>query len=46
MANVFIYQILNHYTAADALDPGFLVLDNSSNENLTGMSIGRSGNSY
>jgi hypothetical protein len=32
MANVFIYQILNHYTTPDALDPGFLVLDNSSNE--------------
>jgi hypothetical protein len=32
MPNVFIYQILNHYTAPDALDPGFLVLDNSSNE--------------
>src|SRR5271154_6072809 len=27
-----IYQILNHYTPAAALDPGFLVLDNSSNE--------------
>jgi hypothetical protein len=32
MANAFIYQILNHYTAPDALDPGFLVLDDSSNE--------------
>ncbi|HEY2675819.1 MAG TPA: hypothetical protein VGI65_02545 [Steroidobacteraceae bacterium] len=27
-----IYQILNHYTPASALDPGFLVLDNSANE--------------
>ncbi len=32
MPKIFIYQILNHYTAPDALDPGFLVLDNSSNE--------------
>ena len=32
MANIFIYQILNHYTKREALDPGFLVLDNSSNE--------------
>jgi hypothetical protein len=30
--NIFIYQILNHYTKREALDPGFLVLDNSSNE--------------
>src|SRR5277367_246524 len=27
-----IYQILNHYTPRSALDPGFLVLDNSANE--------------
>jgi hypothetical protein len=32
VAPVFIYQILNHYTARESLDPGFLVLDNSSNE--------------
>lgn len=32
MAEAFIYQILNHYTAPQALDPGFLVLDNSANE--------------
>jgi len=32
MPQVFIYQILNHYTAPESLDPGFLVLDNSSNE--------------
>jgi hypothetical protein len=32
MPGIFIYQILNHYTAREALDPGFLVLDNSSNE--------------
>ncbi len=32
MANVFIYQILNHYTKREDLDPGFLVLDNSSND--------------
>jgi len=32
MSQIFIYQILNHYTAPEALDPGFLVLDNSSNE--------------
>ena len=30
MPEVFIYQI--HYTTREALDPGFLVLDNSSNE--------------
>jgi hypothetical protein len=30
--NARIYQILNHYTPASALDPGFLVLDNSANE--------------
>jgi hypothetical protein len=27
-----IYQILNHYTPRQELDPGFLVLDNSSNQ--------------
>ena len=27
-----IYQILNHYTSRQELDPGFLVLDNSGNE--------------
>ncbi len=27
-----IFQILNHYTAPEALDPGFAVLDNSANE--------------
>ncbi|MDB6083271.1 MAG: hypothetical protein JWN43_1152 [Gammaproteobacteria bacterium] len=32
MPKIFIYQILNHYTTPDALDPGFLVLDNSTNE--------------
>jgi hypothetical protein len=32
MANVFIHQILNHYTKKEDLDPGFLVLDNSSNQ--------------
>jgi hypothetical protein len=32
MTKVFIYQILNHYTAPETLDPGFLVLDNSANE--------------
>jgi hypothetical protein len=32
MSNIFIYQILNHYTKREALDPGFLVLENSSNE--------------
>ncbi|HTV97861.1 MAG TPA: hypothetical protein VME42_17830 [Steroidobacteraceae bacterium] len=32
MPAVHIYQILNHYTPREALDPGFLVLDNSSNE--------------
>jgi len=32
MQQVFIYQILNHYTARESLDPGFLVLDNSTNE--------------
>jgi len=26
-----LYQILNHYTSPSALDPGFLVLDNSAN---------------
>src|SRR5208282_1926298 len=32
MSEIIIYQILNHYTKREALDPGFLVLDNSSNE--------------
>src|SRR5579862_7385318 len=32
MSAIFIYQILNHYTTPDALDPGFGVLDNSTNE--------------
>jgi hypothetical protein len=32
MSGIFIYQILNHYTKPGDLDPGFLVLDNSSNE--------------
>jgi hypothetical protein len=32
MSQIFIYQILNHYTKREALDPGFLVLDNSTNE--------------
>jgi hypothetical protein len=32
MSSVFIYQILNHYTKREDLDPGFLVLDNSANE--------------
>ena len=32
MPAVHIYQILNYYTPREALDPGFLVLDNSSNE--------------
>jgi hypothetical protein len=32
MSGIFIYQILNHYTKPDALDPGFLMLDNSANE--------------
>src|ERR1700733_9579735 len=32
MSEIFIYQILNHYTKAEDLDPGFAVLDNSSNE--------------
>jgi hypothetical protein len=32
MSAIFIYQILNHYTTPEALDPGFLVLDNSANE--------------
>src|ERR1700736_1036208 len=32
MPQIFIYQILNHYTKRETLDPGFLVLDNSSNE--------------
>ncbi len=32
MSGIFIYQILTHYTKREDLDPGFLVLDNSSNE--------------
>ncbi|MGA2397470.1 MAG: hypothetical protein ABSG30_05355 [Steroidobacteraceae bacterium] len=32
MPAVHVHQILNHYTPRVALDPGFLVLDNSSNE--------------
>ncbi|MDP8984188.1 MAG: hypothetical protein M3N97_03970 [Pseudomonadota bacterium] len=32
MSAVFIYQIFNHYTPRESLDPGFLVLDNSANE--------------
>jgi hypothetical protein len=32
MPQIFIYQILNHYTKREALDPGFLVLENSANE--------------
>jgi hypothetical protein len=32
MPAVHVHQILNHYTPRAALDPGFLVLDNSSNE--------------
>lgn len=32
MSEIFIYQILNHYTKTEDLDPGFAVLDNSSNE--------------
>ena len=32
MSPVHIYQILNHYTAREDLDPGFGVLDNSANE--------------
>lgn len=32
MSAVHIYQILNHYTKPEDLDPGFLVLDNSVNE--------------
>jgi hypothetical protein len=31
MADIFIYQILNHYTRREDLDAGFLVLDNSAN---------------
>jgi hypothetical protein len=31
MSAVLIYQILNHYTKREDLDPGFLVLDNSDN---------------
>src|SRR6202161_4802895 len=32
MPQAHIYQILNHYTPRQDLDPGFEVLDNSSNE--------------
>jgi hypothetical protein len=32
MQAVHIYQILNHYTSRQELDPGFGVLDNSANE--------------
>jgi len=32
MSEIFIYQILNHYTKPADLDPGFLVLDNSTNQ--------------
>jgi hypothetical protein len=32
MQRMHIFQILNHYTAPEALDPGFAVLDNSANE--------------
>src|SRR5580698_8445735 len=32
MQAVHIYQILNHYTSRQDLDPGFGVLDNSANE--------------
>ena len=32
MHSVHVYQILNHYTSRQELDPGFEVLDNSANE--------------
>src|SRR6202162_5090645 len=32
MQAMHIYQILNHYTSRQELDPGFEVLDNSANE--------------
>jgi hypothetical protein len=32
MSETIIYQILNHYTKREDLDPGCLVLDNSANE--------------
>src|ERR1700682_4374243 len=32
MYPMHIFQILNHYTAPQDLDPGFAVLDNSANE--------------
>ncbi len=32
MHGVHVYQILNHYTSRQELDPGFEVLDNSANE--------------
>jgi hypothetical protein len=32
MPQAYVHQILNYYTSPQALDPGFLVLDNRSNE--------------
>ncbi len=32
MPSAYVHQILNYYTSPQALDPGFLVLDNRSNE--------------
>ena len=32
MPPLHVHQILNHYTPRQALDPGFVVLDNSANE--------------
>lgn len=32
MPDIFIHTILNHYTKKETLDPGYLLLDNSSNE--------------
>jgi hypothetical protein len=32
MAESYVFQILPHYTSREALDPGFGVIDNSSNE--------------
>src|SRR5271169_2430154 len=34
MSEIFIYQILPHYAKSEDLDPGFLVLDNTSQERL------------
>jgi len=34
MSEIFIYQILPHYAKREDLDPGFLVLDNTSQERL------------